>query len=100
MKDFVDLVKNNYENSELILKAFDFACEAHKNMKRRSGEPYIIHPVAVAKILIDFKVNEEIVLGYQVLNQDKELVFSEDYYNNPELIKDYDVVMITLKLIK
>ena len=34
----------------MIKKAFDFANEAHKGMKRRSGEPYILHPIAVAKI--------------------------------------------------
>ena len=53
MKDFVEIVKKNYADTELILKAFDFACEAHKNAKRKSGEPYIIHPLCVAKILIE-----------------------------------------------
>lgn len=38
------------ESKQLIKKAFDFANEAHKGMKRRSGEPYILHPIAVAKI--------------------------------------------------
>lgn len=38
------------ESKQLIKKAFDFANEAHKWMKRRSGEPYILHPIAVAKI--------------------------------------------------
>ena len=43
---------------ELIEKAFTLANEAHWNMRRKSGEPYIIHPVNVAKI-----VNQEIGLG-------------------------------------
>ncbi|HBE41845.1 MAG TPA: GTP pyrophosphokinase [Bacteroidales bacterium] len=43
---------------ELIEKAFKIANEAHWNMRRKSGEPYIIHPIAVAKI-----VNQEIGLG-------------------------------------
>lgn len=34
----------------LIRKAFDVAVEAHKDMRRKSGEPYIYHPIAVAKI--------------------------------------------------
>lgn len=38
------------ESKQLIRKAFDFANDAHKGMKRRSGEPYILHPIAVAKI--------------------------------------------------
>lgn len=43
---------------ELIEKAFAFANNAHRNMRRKSGEPYIIHPVNVAKI-----ANHEIGLG-------------------------------------
>ena len=33
-----------------IRKAFDIALEAHKDMRRKSGEPYIYHPIAVARI--------------------------------------------------
>jgi len=43
---------------ELIEKAFRFANEAHRDMYRNSGEPYIIHPINVARI-----VNQEIGLG-------------------------------------
>ncbi len=43
---------------ELIDKAFRFANEAHRDMYRNSGEPYIIHPINVARI-----VNQEIGLG-------------------------------------
>ena len=38
------------EDSALIRKAFNMAVEAHKNMRRKSGEPYIFHPIAVARI--------------------------------------------------
>ncbi|MES2799850.1 MAG: RelA/SpoT family protein [Bacteroidota bacterium] len=38
------------EDTQLIRKAFDVAVEAHKDMRRKSGEPYIYHPIAVAKI--------------------------------------------------
>ncbi len=37
---------------ELITKAFEFANRAHKGVKRRSGEPYIMHPLAVARIAV------------------------------------------------
>ncbi len=38
------------ENTKLIRKAFDVAVDAHKDMRRKSGEPYIYHPIAVARI--------------------------------------------------
>ncbi len=40
----------NKEETRMIRKAFDVAVEAHKDMRRKSGEPYIYHPIAVAKI--------------------------------------------------
>jgi GTP pyrophosphokinase len=42
----------------LIRLAFEMAVEAHKTMRRKSGEPYILHPIAVARICV-----EEIGLG-------------------------------------
>lgn len=38
------------KDTKMIRKAFDVAVEAHKDMRRKSGEPYIYHPIAVAKI--------------------------------------------------
>jgi len=49
---------NKPGDREQIEKAFRIANEAHWNMRRKSGEPYILHPIAVAKI-----VNQEIGLG-------------------------------------
>lgn len=49
---------NSSENKKLITKAFKLANNAHKNMRRRSGEPYIYHPISVAQICV-----EEIGLG-------------------------------------
>lgn len=49
---------NETADKLLIRKAFDIALEAHKDMRRKSGEPYIYHPIAVARI-----VTEEIGLG-------------------------------------
>jgi guanosine-3',5'-bis(diphosphate) 3'-pyrophosphohydrolase len=45
-------------DKELVRRAFEMAAEAHKTMRRKSGEPYIIHPLAVAMICV-----EEIGLG-------------------------------------
>jgi len=41
------------EDKKQIRKAFDVALEAHKDMRRKSGEPYIYHPLAVARIVAD-----------------------------------------------
>lgn len=48
------------EELDIIQKAFEFANEAHKGVRRRSGEPYILHPIAVAKIVVS-----NIGLGYK-----------------------------------
>ena len=40
------------EDKRLIRKAFNLAVEAHKDMRRKSGEPYIYHPIAVAHISV------------------------------------------------
>lgn len=50
----------NQEEYEGVIRAFEFANEAHKGVRRRSGEPYIIHPISVAKIVV-----QEIGLGYK-----------------------------------
>jgi RelA/SpoT family (p)ppGpp synthetase len=57
-----DLIKqiksyNKFLNSESLNKAYNFALEAHQNQKREEGVPYIIHPVEVAKILTDLKLD-------------------------------------------
>ena len=47
----IDYQKSNHRKKvDLITKAFHFANQAHKGIKRRSGEPYIMHPIAVARI--------------------------------------------------
>ncbi len=48
---------NKFLNHNSLNKAFKFAIDAHKNQKRDEGVPYIIHPVAVAKILTDLKLD-------------------------------------------
>ena len=65
-RDFADLMEASRKRCadaaelEVIQKAFDFANEAHKGVRRRSGEPYILHPIAVAKIVVS-----NIGLGYK-----------------------------------
>src|SRR5437016_4652876 len=45
-------------DKSMLRRAFEMAVEAHKDMRRKSGEPYILHPLAVARIVV-----EEIGLG-------------------------------------
>ena len=52
------LNSNHRKKVEIIERAFKFAKEAHKGIRRRSGEPYILHPIAVARI-----VSQDIGLG-------------------------------------
>ena len=54
---------NNKYSSENLKKAFLFAQKAHKDQFRKSGEPYITHPVEVAKILINLGMEETVVIA-------------------------------------
>ena len=55
-REYKELLRISYqtlsdEDKKLIRLAFDTAVDAHKNQRRKSGEPYIFHPIAVAKIV-------------------------------------------------
>ena len=53
----------NEQEMEVVRRAFDFANDAHRNVRRRSGEPYMLHPIAVAQIVVD-----DIGLGYKSIS--------------------------------
>ncbi len=57
--DLINKVKvyNKFLNPETLTKAYDFAVKAHADQKRHSGDPYVIHPVAVADILTELKLD-------------------------------------------
>ncbi len=58
-EELINKVKsyNKFFNPIILSKAYDFALNAHKNQKREEGVPYIFHPVAVANILTDLKLD-------------------------------------------
>ncbi len=58
-QELLDKVKiyNNYIDESVVKKAYNFAFNVHRNQKRLSGDPYITHPIAVAAILCDLKVD-------------------------------------------
>ena len=53
---------NRFLNSKSLNKAFDFAMTAHKNQKRKTGDPFVIHPLAVANILSDLKLDSATIV--------------------------------------
>lgn len=57
--ELVNRVKNynSFFNQEKLVKAYNFAIKAHENQKRISGDPYSIHPIQVAVILADLKLD-------------------------------------------
>ena len=58
-EELINKVKsyNKFLNPEKLNKAYNFAIKAHENQKRDSGDPYSIHPIAVANILTDLRLD-------------------------------------------
>lgn len=83
--ELLELIKksNNYTEDEInnIIKAYEFAKEKHKGMKRLSGDDYIIHPLSVALILLDLNTDAltiECALIHEVMNN------GDTYFNEIE----------------
>lgn len=51
------------DDISMIDKAYETACEAHKDQVRKSGEPYIIHPLCVSMILADLELDKETIVA-------------------------------------
>ena len=77
-------INPKYDDS-IIVKAYDIAFSLHDGQLRKSGEPYIIHPIAVAKILANFGMdNETVVAG--LLHDSVE----DTEYTREQLVEDFD----------
>lgn len=65
LKRLMEIVNANCNNADknMIEKAYNFAAEAHKDQKRESGEPYIVHPVEVACILADMGMDTSTIVA-------------------------------------
>lgn len=61
----LDTIRKYHPSSDVsqIEKAYSIAAEAHKNQKRKSGEPYIIHPLCVAIILAELELDKETIIA-------------------------------------
>ncbi|MDD5823643.1 MAG: bifunctional (p)ppGpp synthetase/guanosine-3',5'-bis(diphosphate) 3'-pyrophosphohydrolase [Firmicutes bacterium] len=82
--DEIIAINPKYDDS-IIVKAYDIAHTLHEGQFRKSGEPYIIHPIAVAKILASFGMdNETVVAG---LLHD---VVEDTEYSREQLVEDFN----------
>lgn len=63
--EFLNIIKKNTKITDeaLLLKAYNFAKEAHKFQKRDGGEPYFIHPMEIAIMLSEYKLDESSVIA-------------------------------------
>ena len=64
-RDLLEAARPHYGKDQLaeLEHAIDVAAEAHQGQKRKSGEPYIIHPLAVARTLVDWRLDIDSVLA-------------------------------------
>jgi len=61
IQDFIDLNGFNKQEISLIKRAFSFASAAHESQKRHSGEPFIIHPLHVSKMLFEMRFDAKVI---------------------------------------
>ena len=63
LQEILDKIKEYAPNTDttLVEKAYYLAKSAHEGVLRKSGEPYIIHPIAVANILVDMQLDIETI---------------------------------------
>lgn len=83
---FIEKVERifNDDEAKFIFKAFEFAKKAHSNQTRYTGEPYIIHPIAVAEILLDFKL-DHLAIAAALLHD----VLEDTNVTENQLIKEF-----------
>lgn len=77
-------INPKYDDS-VIVKAYEIARSLHEGQFRKSGEPYIIHPVAVAKILANFGMDNETVIAGLLHD-----AVEDTNYTHDDLAKDFD----------
>ncbi|MBI4527660.1 MAG: bifunctional (p)ppGpp synthetase/guanosine-3',5'-bis(diphosphate) 3'-pyrophosphohydrolase [Deltaproteobacteria bacterium] len=65
INELTEKVQSYYPSAdvELIRRAYEFSAKVHKGQKRASGEPYLIHPMAVADVIADLKLDVPSIVG-------------------------------------
>lgn len=76
----IKTIKGYHPSNDLAIinKAYDVAKQAHKDQKRKSGEPYLIHPVCVAIILAQLEMDKETIVGALLHDVIEDTVFTRE----------------------
>ena len=93
IEDVINLMKKNNRKSDskLIMKAYNYAKEFHGDQLRKSGEPFIIHPVNVAYILATIELDDtticaallhDVVEDTKITKEDMEKEFGKEITRN------------------
>ena len=92
-RDLIECVKKYHPSDDisLIEKAYKVACEAHCHQLRKSGEPYIIHPLCVALILAELQLDKESIAAGLLHD-----VVEDTSLTNEDLVREFgmDVAVI------
>ena len=79
-RDLVASIRKYHPSDDLsmIEKAYQLADNAHKDQKRKSGEPYIIHPLCVAIILADLEMDKETIAAGLLHDVVEDTIYTEE----------------------
>ena len=102
----LNIIEENYneKDREIIYKAFNYAKEAHKDQHRASGEPYFIHPCAVATILINLGMDastvaaaflHDVIEDTAVTAEDIKNTFGEEILELVQGVTQLDMIVFT-----
>jgi len=103
LKKLLDCIdkSNTKVDKEFVTKAYNFAYEAHKNQRRESGEPYVLHPVEVACILADMGMDtttvtagllHDVIEDTSYTHEDLEKMFSKEVADLVEGVTKLDKI--------
>ncbi|MGE5626484.1 MAG: RelA/SpoT family protein [Solirubrobacterales bacterium] len=103
LEKLIDCIEKNNSNvdKEFVTKAYNFAYEAHKDQRRESGEPYIMHPVEVACILAEMGMDtttvtagllHDVIEDTEYTHGDLEMLFSTEVANLVEGVTKLDKI--------
>lgn len=93
MRNLLEKIEKTYSSAsyEKILKAYNFAKEAHKGQLRQSGEEYFLHPCAVAEILVDFGLDADTIIAAFLHDVVEDTVFTRE-----KIVAEFGTVVASL----